>query len=73
MPAPHTSPARSTACKARGSDIRVHYKNTREVIGAIRGMHLNRALQFLKNVIDKKEIVAFTRYAPNTSFTARSC
>eukprot|EP00037_Helgoeca_nana_P031865 m.410971 g.410971 ORF g.410971 m.410971 type:complete len:184 (+) comp28535_c0_seq1:479-1030(+) len=52
----------SKSCKARGSDIRVHYKNTREVIQAVRGMHLNRALQFLKNVQEKTEIVPFTRY-----------
>lgn len=39
----------------------MHYKNTREVIRAVRGMHLNRALQFLKNVQEKKEIVPFTR------------
>mmetsp|Transcript_134117 Transcript_134117/g.189498 ORF Transcript_134117/g.189498 Transcript_134117/m.189498 type:complete len:184 (-) Transcript_134117:40-591(-) len=50
------------SCKARGSDLRVHYKNTREVIGAVRGMHLNRALKFLKNVEEKKEIVPFTRH-----------
>mmetsp|Transcript_2577 Transcript_2577/g.7752 ORF Transcript_2577/g.7752 Transcript_2577/m.7752 type:complete len:185 (+) Transcript_2577:270-824(+) len=50
------------SCKARGSNIRVHYKNTREVIRTVRGMHLNRALQFLKNVQDHKEIVPFTRH-----------
>lgn len=50
------------SCKARGSNLRVHYKNTRETVMAVKNMHLSRALRYLQNVIDKKEIVPFTRY-----------
>ena len=51
------------ACKARGSDLRVHFKNTRETAGAIKHMSLRRANRFLRAVIDKKELVPFRRYS----------
>lgn len=54
------NPAKSV--KARGANLRVHYKNTREAAGAIRNMPLKRATRFLKNVIELKEIVPFRRY-----------
>jgi large subunit ribosomal protein L17e len=52
----------ATSCKARGSDLRVHYKNTRETAAAIRGMKLRRAQKFLKNVMEYKETVPFRRH-----------
>ncbi|CAK9290688.1 unnamed protein product [Gordionus sp. m RMFG-2023] len=52
----------SKCVKARGSNLRVHFKNTRETAHAIRHMHLRRAIRYLKNVIVKKEIVPFKRY-----------
>ncbi|KAA8499482.1 60S ribosomal protein L17 [Porphyridium purpureum] len=48
--------------KARGSDFRVHFKNTRETAFAIRGMTVERARKYLNNVIEKKEIIPFVRY-----------
>ena len=36
------------SCKARGGDLRVHYKNTHETARAIAGMTLKRAVRFLK-------------------------
>merc|ERR1712034_134230 len=48
--------------KARGSNLRVHFKNTRETAQAIKAMPLHRATTYLKNVISKKEIVPFRRY-----------
>lgn len=50
------------AVKARGSDLRVHFKNTHEVGAAIKGMKLTRAQKYLQNVLDKKEIVPFRRF-----------
>merc|ERR1719350_2390329 len=50
------------AAKAKGSHLRVHFKNTREAANAIKHMHLRRAVKFLKNVMNKKEIVPFTRF-----------
>eukprot|EP00741_Cyanophora_paradoxa_P007825 tig00001215_g7571.t1 len=54
------NPAKS--CKARGSELRVHFKNTRETAFAIRGMGLKKAQKFLEDVIEKKQAVPFRRY-----------
>lgn len=51
------------ACKARGVDLRVHFKNTRETAQAIKHMHLRKAIRYLKDVIAKKQIVPFRRYS----------
>merc|ERR1712014_4521 len=50
------------AAKARGSNLRVHFKNTRETAQAIKSMPLHRASKYLKNVIAHKEIVPFRRF-----------
>merc|ERR1712080_263191 len=50
------------AAKARGSNLRVHFKNTRETAQAIKKMPLNRATAYLKNVIEQKEIIPFRRF-----------
>merc|ERR1712241_257431 len=48
--------------KARGSYLRVHFKNTRETAQAIKHIHLKRANRYLKNVIGHKECVPFRRF-----------
>ena len=40
----------------------MHFKNTRETAQAIKGMHLKKALQYLRDVINKKQIIPFRRY-----------
>merc|ERR1712045_94221 len=50
------------AAKARGSNLRVHFKNTRETAQAIKKMPLHRATTYLKNVIEQKEIIPFRRF-----------
>ncbi|VDK17605.1 unnamed protein product [Anisakis simplex] len=56
-------PENSTkSCKARGSDLRVHFKNTHETAQAIKHMPLKRAIRFLENVKEKKEIVPFRKF-----------
>lgn len=52
----------SKSVKARGSDLRVHFKNTHEAGAAIKGMNLERAQKYLQAVIEKKEIVPFRRF-----------
>lgn len=47
---------------ARASNVKVHFKNTREVAHSIKGLNLNRAKQYLQNVIKKIEIIPFVRY-----------
>jgi len=54
------NPTKSVKC--RGSYLRVHFKNTREVGNAIKRMPLRRAMKFLKNVMEHKEIVPFKRF-----------
>merc|ERR1712241_1330162 len=52
----------SKTAKARGSNLRVHFKNTRETAQAIKKMPLHRATRYLKNVITQKEIIPFRRF-----------
>merc|ERR1711887_530524 len=50
------------SAKAKGSNLRVHFKNTRETAQAIKAMPLHRATKYLKNVIAHKEIVPFRSF-----------
>merc|ERR1712124_35899 len=52
----------SKTAKARGSNLRVYFKNTRETAQAIKKMPLSRATRYLKNVIAQKEIIPFRRF-----------
>merc|ERR1712190_194879 len=54
------NPAKS--CKARGSYLRVHFKNTRETAQAIKKMHIRKANRYLKDVLEKKQIIPFRRF-----------
>jgi len=47
------------ACKARGSNLRVHFKNTRETAMAIKGLSLKRAQNYLRDVINHRDAVPF--------------
>ena len=42
--------------------IRFVLQNTHETAHTIKGMHLRRAVAYLKNVVNMKEIVPFRRY-----------
>merc|ERR1711881_787189 len=55
------NPAKS--CKARGSNLRVHFKNTRETAQAIKGLHIRKATQYLKDVVDHKRCIPFRRFS----------
>ena len=58
-----TDPENTTkSCKARGSNLRVHFKNTHETAVAIKGMHIRKANRYLKDVIAKKQIIPFRRF-----------
>jgi len=53
-------PENSTkSCKASGSDLRVHFKNTCVTADAIRAMSLKKAKTYLENVVAKKEAIPF--------------
>ncbi|XP_032468894.1 60S ribosomal protein L17-like [Phocoena sinus] len=57
------------SCKSRGSNLCVHFKNTRETAQAIKGMHIRKAAKYLKDVTlkkqkkQKKQCVPFRRYS----------
>ena len=58
-----TEPENPTkSCKARGSYLRVHFKNTRETAQAIKKMHIRKANRYLKDVLEKKQIIPFRRF-----------
>ncbi|XP_069792441.1 large ribosomal subunit protein uL22-like [Narcine bancroftii] len=50
------------SCKARSSNLRVHFKNTRETAQTIKGMHIRWATKFLKDVVNKRQCVPFRHY-----------
>ncbi|KAK7716864.1 60S ribosomal protein L17B [Botryosphaeria dothidea] len=59
------------SARARGSYLRVSFKNTRETAQAINGWKLERALQYLDNVQEKSEAVPMRRYAGSTGRAAQ--
>jgi len=48
--------------KASGREIKVSHKHAREVCRAVKGMPLTGAKQYLRDVIEKKKAVPFTRF-----------
>ena len=50
------------SCKSRGSNLHVHFKNTRETAQAIKGVHIRKATKYLKEVTLKKQCLPFCRY-----------
>ena len=52
----------SKTCSSSGYDLRVHYKNTYEVGKAIKGMLLKKAEQYLKEVLEHKRCIPYTKY-----------
>ncbi|KAK5077650.1 60S ribosomal protein L17B [Exophiala xenobiotica] len=59
------------AAKSRGSYLRVSFKNTRETAQAINGWKLDRALKYLENVQELKEVVPMRRYAGGVGRSAQ--
>ena len=55
-------PFLTIAAKCRISDLRAHYKNTYEVARATKGMKLKRAIHYMENCLEHKQIIPFRRY-----------
>ena len=51
-----------TTAKASGRELRVSHKHAREVCKTIKGMKLDRAKDYLRQVILKKKAVPFRRF-----------
>ncbi|KND04709.1 ribosomal protein L22 [Spizellomyces punctatus DAOM BR117] len=64
------NPAKSA--KARGSYLRTHFKNTREVAKTISGMKLRKAVAFLNDVKEHKQAVPFRRFSGGVGRTAQA-
>ncbi|ORM40507.1 60S ribosomal protein L17 [Babesia sp. Xinjiang] len=52
----------SKCAQAKGSHLRVHFKNTYETAEAIRGMSVLAAKRYLQDVIDHKRCVPFRKF-----------
>lgn len=63
------APEKSSA--SRGSYLRVHFKNTREVAAHLHGMKLTKAYTFLEDVKLHKQAVPFRRFAGGIGRTAQ--
>jgi large subunit ribosomal protein L17e len=51
-----------TAALARGSNLRVHFKNSRETAKAIKGLTVAKARSYLEDVIAHKRCIVFRRF-----------
>uniref|UniRef100_A0A803L167 50S ribosomal protein L22, chloroplastic n=1 Tax=Chenopodium quinoa TaxID=63459 RepID=A0A803L167_CHEQI len=60
------------SCKARGSDLRCHFKNTRETAFALRKMPLNKAKRYLEDVLAHKQAIPFRRFCRGVGRTAQA-
>lgn len=58
--------------QARGSDLRVHFKNTVETARAVRGMNLEKAKAYLQAVIDHKRCIPFVHFNGGVGRTAQA-
>jgi large subunit ribosomal protein L22 len=48
--------------KASGRELRVSHKHSREICHTVKGMMLTKAKDYLKDVMEKKKAIPFTRY-----------
>lgn len=64
-----TNPAKSAS--ARGSYLRVSFKNTRETAQAISGWELTKAQKYLDQVLDHQRAIPFRRYNSSIGRTAQ--
>jgi len=53
-------PAKSAKCRI--SDLRAHYKNTYNVARSVKGWKLNKAIKYMDNVLEHRQIIPFRRY-----------
>lgn len=51
-----------SAAKARGDNLRVHFKHCREVAAFIKGMQVDKAVKYLEDVLDYKRGIPFKRF-----------
>jgi len=52
----------SKSCKAQGSDLRVHFKNTLNAANALKGRTLLDAQRYMEDVMEKKRCIPWRRF-----------
>lgn len=62
----------SVLTQARGSDLRVHFKNTRESAMALRKMELGKAKKYLEDVLGHRRIIPFRRFCGGVGRSAQT-
>jgi hypothetical protein len=72
MPSMCPHPDLTPCMQARGSDLRVHFKNTREAAFAIKGRDLNDAKKYLEQVLERQRCIPFRRYQGGVGRTAQA-
>ncbi|ELK15700.1 60S ribosomal protein L17, partial [Pteropus alecto] len=50
------------SCTSRGSNPRVHFKNTHKTVQAIKSIHIRKATKYLKDVTLQKQCVPLCCY-----------
>ena len=60
------------SAKARGSDLRTHFKNMRETAMAIKKMELQEAKKYLEEVIAMRRCIVFRRFCGGVGRTAQA-
>jgi large subunit ribosomal protein L17e len=65
-------PLTEKSCRAKGSDLRCHFKNTRETAFALRKMSLVKAKAYLNAVLQYKRAIPFRRYCNKAGRTAQA-
>jgi large subunit ribosomal protein L22 len=63
----YTGDARTSVARARGVELPMSPKKTYEVLNAIRGLPLEKAREFLEEVVELKRAVPFRRYNQETA------
>ena len=58
--------------QAKGSDLRTHFKNTRETAQAIKKMELGKAKKYLEDVLAHKRVIPFRRFCGGVGRTGQA-
>jgi large subunit ribosomal protein L17e len=58
------------AAKARADDLRVHFKNTFETARAVKGLKLKKAIKYMEDVLEHKQVIPYKRHTGHVGRTA---
>eukprot|EP01064_Diplonema_japonicum_P007784 TRINITY_DN1541_c0_g1_i1.p1 TRINITY_DN1541_c0_g1~~TRINITY_DN1541_c0_g1_i1.p1 ORF type:complete len:189 (+),score=33.72 TRINITY_DN1541_c0_g1_i1:61-627(+) len=53
----------TNSARAKGSDMRVHFKNTWQVVRVLRGMPMKKAQKYLEDVMEHKRCIPYIRFS----------